>query len=92
MTLSINIIKKSFDFYNIYIPFLLIGAPSNFCQGKTNGLFGNPNNREEFFQCTDGQSSLCQTCPATLMFSDNCGMCIYPTSSKLLLNLYFYIQ
>ena len=80
IVLLLDMFRWIINYYNYFV----LGAPSNFCQGKSNGLFGNPDNRQQFFQCSDGRSSLCQTCPSTLVFSDSCRMCIYPTSSTLL--------
>uniref|UniRef100_A0A8C2ZUD7 chitinase n=1 Tax=Cyclopterus lumpus TaxID=8103 RepID=A0A8C2ZUD7_CYCLU len=47
---------------------------SGFCSGKVDGLYVNDNNRNSFYQCSNGNTYL-QLCSANLVFSKKCNCC-----------------
>jgi len=60
----------------------MIGPPAMFCNGKADGLYASPIDRAEYFFCTDGDASECESCGAGLHFYPNCKKCLEIGSSK----------
>jgi hypothetical protein len=52
-------------------------APTGFCNGKQNATYQDPNDIERFFSCVDGVATLCQRCPASLVYSEACEKCLF---------------
>ncbi|XP_059509349.1 acidic mammalian chitinase-like isoform X1 [Stegostoma tigrinum] len=50
---------------------------SNWCHGKTTGLYADPNDHQKFYNCLDGQTFYL-TCPENLIFNKNCNCCTWP--------------
>ncbi|XP_062397938.1 acidic mammalian chitinase-like [Sardina pilchardus] len=48
-----------------------------FCVGKAEGIYANPEDRGTFYQCASGRTFL-QNCPATLVFKQSCKCCSWP--------------
>ncbi|XP_031146119.1 acidic mammalian chitinase-like [Sander lucioperca] len=55
----------------------VVDSGSDFCAGKANGLFINAENRNSFYQCSQGNTYL-QLCPVNLVFSVRCNCCDWP--------------
>ncbi|XP_028853732.1 acidic mammalian chitinase-like [Denticeps clupeoides] len=47
---------------------------SGFCAGKSNGLYPDPKNSNQYYQCSQGQTYL-QHCAAGLVFDSSCSCC-----------------
>uniref|UniRef100_A0A8C2ZVW3 Acidic mammalian chitinase n=1 Tax=Cyclopterus lumpus TaxID=8103 RepID=A0A8C2ZVW3_CYCLU len=52
----------------------LLDSGDGFCSGKVDGLYVNDNNRNSFYQCSNGNTYL-QLCSANLVFSKKCNCC-----------------
>ncbi|NWI51757.1 CHIA chitinase, partial [Calyptomena viridis] len=50
---------------------------SGFCAGKPNGLYPDPENKRNFYNCVDGRTIL-QSCPDSLVFDPACSCCNWP--------------
>ncbi|XP_078098321.1 acidic mammalian chitinase-like [Mustelus asterias] len=49
----------------------------NWCQGKVQGLYVDPNDRHKYYVCSNNRT-FHQSCPADLVFSENCLCCNWP--------------
>lgn len=49
----------------------------NWCQGKAQGLYVDPNDRHKYYVCSNNQT-FHLSCPASLVFNDNCLCCDWP--------------
>ncbi|XP_072571745.1 acidic mammalian chitinase-like [Paramormyrops kingsleyae] len=47
---------------------------SNFCAGKASGLYPNPTNKNQFYECSQGRTYL-ESCAAGLVFDTSCSCC-----------------
>ncbi|KAK2851711.1 hypothetical protein Q5P01_007987 [Channa striata] len=54
------------------------GISLTFCQGKSDGLYSNPNNPTIFYRCSN-QYTYPQTCPPPLVFSASIKACDWPS-------------
>ncbi|XP_028849103.1 acidic mammalian chitinase-like isoform X2 [Denticeps clupeoides] len=50
------------------------GMNSQFCQGKANGMYPNPKNNNQFYECSGGRTYL-QSCSNGLVFDTSCSCC-----------------
>uniref|UniRef100_A0A8C9V561 chitinase n=1 Tax=Scleropages formosus TaxID=113540 RepID=A0A8C9V561_SCLFO len=50
---------------------------SNFCTGKSDGIYVNSNNRNSFYHCANGITHV-QLCPSILVFDPSCQCCNWP--------------
>lgn len=51
--------------------------PPGFCNGKPDGLYGNPENPAQFYNCAGGHTYLSQ-CASGTVFNDSCKCCSWP--------------
>uniref|UniRef100_A0A8D0B099 chitinase n=1 Tax=Salvator merianae TaxID=96440 RepID=A0A8D0B099_SALMN len=51
--------------------------PPNFCEGHADGIFANPDNKSEFFECVGG-ITIVKSCGAGLEFDESCKCCNWP--------------
>ncbi|XP_072552274.1 acidic mammalian chitinase-like [Salminus brasiliensis] len=49
---------------------------TEFCAGKPDGIYSNPNDQASFIQCVNG-SKYTQLCPANTVFCDSCKCCTW---------------
>ncbi|XP_044206711.1 acidic mammalian chitinase-like [Thunnus albacares] len=54
-----------------------VASGSDFCAGKTDGLYANEKDSNSFFQCVHGRTHL-QKCPVNLVFNIRCKCCDWP--------------
>ncbi|XP_034027409.1 acidic mammalian chitinase-like [Thalassophryne amazonica] len=54
----------------------------NFCSGKPDGLYVNPNDAHTFYQCSNGYTYI-QRCPADLVYNDRCKCCVYKSLPEM---------
>nr|XP_014341430.1 PREDICTED: acidic mammalian chitinase-like isoform X2 [Latimeria chalumnae]XP_014341431.1 PREDICTED: acidic mammalian chitinase-like isoform X2 [Latimeria chalumnae]XP_014341432.1 PREDICTED: acidic mammalian chitinase-like isoform X2 [Latimeria chalumnae] len=54
-------------------------ANSNFCVGKTSGLYPVPTNKNQFYHCLNGKTYI-QNCQAGLVFDPSCKCCNWAQS------------
>lgn len=47
---------------------------SGFCAGKSNGLYPDPTNKNNFYECNQGKTYV-QHCAISLVFDDSCKCC-----------------
>ncbi|KAL7864691.1 hypothetical protein AOLI_G00161110 [Acnodon oligacanthus] len=50
---------------------------SEFCVGKPDGIYPNPNDQRSFIQCANGRT-FTQYCPAGTVYNNNCKCCNWP--------------
>lgn len=50
------------------------GMNSGFCAGKTNGMYANPTNKNQFYNCSSGKTYF-ENCAAGLVFDSSCSCC-----------------
>ncbi|KAG7472213.1 hypothetical protein MATL_G00106610 [Megalops atlanticus] len=50
------------------------GMDSTFCVGKANGLYPDPSNKNQFYECLGGKTYF-QNCAAGLVFDTSCSCC-----------------
>ncbi|XP_041278637.1 acidic mammalian chitinase-like [Onychostruthus taczanowskii] len=50
---------------------------SGFCAGKPNGIYADPNNKRNFYNCLNGQTFV-QSCEQGLVFDPVCSCCNWP--------------
>ncbi|XP_051280718.1 acidic mammalian chitinase-like [Dicentrarchus labrax] len=50
------------------------GMNSGFCAGKANGMYPNPTNKNQFYNCSRGQTYL-DHCASGLVFDSSCSCC-----------------
>ncbi|KAM3871846.1 acidic mammalian chitinase-like [Diretmus argenteus] len=50
------------------------GMNSGFCAGKANGMYPNPTNKNQFYNCSRGKTYF-QSCAAGLVFDASCSCC-----------------
>ncbi|NXN74580.1 CHIA chitinase, partial [Himantopus himantopus] len=50
---------------------------SNFCAGKTNGIYADPTNKRIFYNCINGETFM-QSCDDGLVFDPSCSCCNWP--------------
>ncbi|KAM6237056.1 LOW QUALITY PROTEIN: acidic mammalian chitinase-like [Porphyrio hochstetteri] len=50
---------------------------SSFCAGKANGIYADPTNRSNFYNCINGETFV-QSCQDGLVFDTNCSCCNWP--------------
>ena len=68
-----------------------IAGPDDFCDDKEDGTFANPNDNKQFLTCKDKKrDGLCLSCPATLVFINECGECKRVGESKSFLSIFPY--
>ncbi|XP_063065568.1 uncharacterized protein LOC134457490 [Engraulis encrasicolus] len=48
--------------------------PTEFCVGKADGIYANPEDESSFYQCANGRTFL-QNCNANLVFRESCQCC-----------------
>jgi len=83
---------SNFEFYNLNLiinPFGIhyLGPPANYCNGKPDGQFANPDNRNQFFSCINEVASGCLECGPNLVFKAQCRQCLFDDQGK---TLFFY--
>ncbi|KAJ8371377.1 hypothetical protein SKAU_G00114050 [Synaphobranchus kaupii] len=50
------------------------GMDSTFCVGKANGMYPNPTNKNQFYNCSSGKTYF-QNCASGLVFDTSCSCC-----------------
>ncbi|XP_009886537.1 PREDICTED: acidic mammalian chitinase-like isoform X1 [Charadrius vociferus] len=50
---------------------------SGFCAGKANGIYADPTNKSNFYNCVNGETFM-QTCQNGLVFDPSCSCCNWP--------------
>ncbi|NXN45133.1 CHIA chitinase, partial [Rhinoptilus africanus] len=50
---------------------------SNFCAGKANGIYADPTNKSNFYNCINGET-FAQSCDNGLVFDTSCSCCNWP--------------
>ncbi|NXR16291.1 CHIA chitinase, partial [Semnornis frantzii] len=50
---------------------------SGFCAGKANGVYADPQNQRNFYNCMNGNTYL-ESCQAGLVFDSSCSCCNWP--------------
>ncbi|NXU48030.1 CHIA chitinase, partial [Turnix velox] len=50
---------------------------SGFCAGKANGIYADPSNKSNFYNCINGQT-IVQSCQSGLVFDTSCSCCNWP--------------
>uniref|UniRef100_A0A665TBE2 chitinase n=1 Tax=Echeneis naucrates TaxID=173247 RepID=A0A665TBE2_ECHNA len=65
------------DTTTITMPSSAGGPDTEFCRGKTSGLYPNPNDPNSFFSFFSGITSI-QSCPPSLLCNDICKCCDWP--------------
>uniref|UniRef100_A0A8D0EQG4 chitinase n=1 Tax=Strix occidentalis caurina TaxID=311401 RepID=A0A8D0EQG4_STROC len=50
---------------------------SGFCAGKANGVYADPTNKRNFYNCVNGQTFV-QSCEEGLVFDSSCSCCNWP--------------